>query len=129
MSEPISSARLWAGRVLTALPILVLTLSAAFKLSASPAVIDGFVTKGGFPPGTLLPIAILELLCMLLYAVPRTRVLGAILVAAYLGGATVTHVRQGEPFFIPVVLGIMAWAGLYLTDRRLEKLVPLRTPE
>jgi len=126
--SPATGARLWIGRVLTALPILGLTASASMKLSHSDAVVQGFVTKYGFPESTLLPIGILELFCVVMYAVPRTRILGAILVAAYLGGATVTHVRASEPFVIPVLMGIMAWLGVYLTDRRLEALVPLRAP-
>jgi hypothetical protein len=126
-TAPVTGARLWIGRVLTALPILALTASASMKLSHSQAIVEGFVTKYGFPANTLMPIGILELFCMVLYAVPRTRILGAILVAAYLGGATVTHVRAGEPFITPVVLGIVAWLGVYLTDRRLQELVPLRS--
>lgn len=126
--ERITGARLWIGRVLMALPILALTGSALAKLSHSAAIVDGFVTKAGFPESSLTPIGILELACMITYAVPRTRILGAILVAAYLGGATVAHVRVGDPFFFPVLLGIFAWLGVYLTDSRLKDLVPLRSP-
>lgn len=62
----------------------------------------------------------------MLYAVPRTAVLGAVLVTAYLGGAVATHVRAGEPFSIPIVIGVLVWAGLYLRDARIRALVPLR---
>lgn len=122
-----TKVRLWIGRVLTALPILMLAMSAAMKLSHSAE----FVTKWeamGFAEGLLTPIGLLEVLCLAVYAVPRTRILGAILVTAYLGGATVTHVRTGTPFLIPVVLGVLAWAGVYLTDPRLSALVPFRRP-
>jgi len=119
-------ARLWTGRVLTALPIVALAMSAVMKLSHSPDFVEKWVNGAGFPESTLTPIGILELFCMALYAVPRTRVFGAIMVTAYLGGATVTHVRVGQPFLIPVVLGIFAWLGVYLTDTRLSALVPLR---
>ena len=127
-AKTITGARLWIGRVLTALPILTLTASGVFKLSHSEAVVEGFVTKAGFPESAITPIGLVELLCVAVYAIPRTRVLGAILIAAYLGGATATHVRQGEPFVIPVALGIIAWLGVYLTDRGLRELVPLRSP-
>jgi hypothetical protein len=121
-------ARTWTGRVLTALPILALTMSAAMKLSQAPAFVEKFTGEMGFPASTLVPIGLLELFCMALYAVPRTRILGAILVTGYLGGATVTHVRVGQPFLIPVVLGVIAWLGVYLTDARLTALVPFRSP-
>lgn len=127
-ARAITGARLWIGRVLMALPILGLTTSAVFKLTHSPAIVEGFVTKAGFPESKLTPIGILELFCMAMYAIPRTRILGAILVAAYLGGATATHVRVGDPFIAPVALGIFAWLGVYLTDPRLKDLVPLRSP-
>lgn len=121
-------ARLWAGRVLTALPILILGMSAVMKLSRSPQFLEKWTSEMGFSESTLFPIALLELFCLAVYAVPRTRVLGAILVTGYLGGATVTHLRVGQPFVIPVVVGIFAWLGVYLTDARLHALVPLRSP-
>jgi hypothetical protein len=121
-----SKGMLWGGRVLSALPSLALIMSGGMKLSHAPPVVEGF-TKFGFSLGALTPIGILELACVVLYLVPRTSVLGAILVTAYLGGATVTHVRVGEPFIAPVVLGIFVWLGLYLRDERLRALVPLRS--
>jgi hypothetical protein len=116
----------WMGRVLSALPVLMMLSSAAIKLTHSPRVMEGWVGKGGYPPGTLTPIAIVELACVLLYTIPRTSVLGALLLTAYLGGAVATHVRVGEPFVIPIMVGVIAWAGLYLRDERLHALVPLR---
>lgn len=116
----------WTGRVLSALPVLMMVFSAAMKLTHNPQVMEGWVGKGGYPLGTLTPIAIVELACVLLYVIPRTSVLGALLLTAYLGGAVATHVRVGEPFVIPIILGVMAWAGLYLRDERLHALVPLR---
>ena len=120
--------RIWAGRALTALPILALGLSATMKLSQTPQVLEKFTGEMGFPVSTLVPIALLELFCLALYAFPRTRILGAILVTGYLGGATVTHVRIGDAFVVPVVLGIIAWLGVYLTEARLRALVPFRSP-
>ena len=118
---------LWVGRVLSALPVLMLTFSAVMKFTRSPQVMEGFVGKFGYPEGTLLPIGVVELICALLYAVPRTSVLGAILRTGYMGGATATHVRVSDPWFMAVLLGVVAWAGLYLRDPRLRALLPLRT--
>jgi hypothetical protein len=75
----------------------------------------------------MLRITILEVACALLYAIPQTSVFGAILLTAYLGGATATHVRVGEPFFLPVIVGILVWLGLFLREGRLRALVPLRS--
>jgi hypothetical protein len=119
---------LWTGRAVSALPVLGLGMSATMKLSHAPQFVDMFVNHFGFKESALTGIGILELLCVVLYLIPRTAVLGAILIAAYLGGATVTHVRVGEPFLVPVVLGMLAWLGLYLRDARVRALVPLRLP-
>lgn len=117
---------IWAGRVLTAIPVLMMGMSAVMKLARAPNVLEGWA-KFGYPEGSLLPIGLVELLCVVLYALPRTAVLGAILVAGYLGGATATHVRAGEAVFVaPVILGVLAWAGLFLRDPRLRVLLPLR---
>jgi hypothetical protein len=72
-------------------------------------------------------IIIVEIACAVLYAIPRTSVLGAILLTGYLGGATSTHVRAGEPFYLAVGTGIVVWLGLYLRDERLRALIPLRS--
>lgn len=124
-AAPVSRKRLWAGRVVSALPVAMLIFSAVMKLMRPPAVLEGMVHLG-YPERLAVPIGILELACVLLYAFPRTAVLGAILVTAYLGGATATHVRLGEPYYGPVILGVLAWLGLYLRDPRLQLLVPLR---
>jgi hypothetical protein len=68
-----------------------------------------------------------EIVCALIYAIPRTSVLGAILLTGYLGGATATHVHAGEPFFLPIVVGIAVWLGLFLRDTRVRALVPVRS--
>jgi hypothetical protein len=116
----------WTGRVFSALPVLMMTMSAGMKLSGGPMVATTFVDKFGYPKAALPVIALVELTCAALYLVPRTAVLGAILVTSYLGGAIATHVRVGDVFAIPLVLGILAWAGLYLRDERLQNLIPLR---
>ena len=123
---PVSKAALWTGRVLTAIPVLMLLMSGVMKLMKPPSVVDGFV-KLGFSTGILTGIGILEIVCTLLYIFPSTSVLGAILVTGYLGGATVTTLRVGDPtFWAPAVLGIMAWGGLYLRDPRLRVLIPIK---
>lgn len=98
------------------------------KLSGNPQFAAQFHEHLGYPEGTLLPIAVAEIVGTLLYAVPRTSVFGAVVLTAYLGGATATHVRVGEPFIVPMLLGVMLWLGLFLRDPRLRVLVPLRQP-
>jgi hypothetical protein len=129
VGAPRKGWEVWGGRVASALPVLVLVMSASMKLAHQPMVVDTFVQKLGYPEGSLATIGILELACALIYVVPRTTVLGAVLLTAYLGGAVATHVRVGEPFFGPVVLGVLVWVGLYLRDPRIRALVPLRTTE
>jgi hypothetical protein len=124
-----SRSGLWAGRILTALPALMMTFSAWLKFFGPPEIAQQFTSKYGYPPGSLAIIGVLELACVVLYLVPQTAVLGAILMAAYLGGAVSTHVRAGEPWFAPVLTAAVAWLGLYLRDARLRALLPLRRPE
>ena len=117
----------WVGYALSALPILGLLVSASFKLSHPPQVMEMFVSQLGYQASALLGLALLEIAVVVVYAVPRTAVLGAILMTGYLGGAIATHVRVGQAFLIPLALGVSAWAGLYLRDDRLQALLPLRT--
>jgi len=82
----------------------------------------------GYPPSTLLPVGMVEIACALLYGIPRTSVLGAVLVTGYFGGAVATHVRLLQPAGVgPAVLGALAWIGLFLRDARLRSLLPLRS--
>jgi hypothetical protein len=101
-----------------------------FKLPKPAPVVDSF-KKLGYDPDIAIPIGVLALLCAILYAIPRTAVLGAILLTGYLGGAVATHVRVDDPLFthilFPVYFGVLAWVGLYLRDERLRALVPVRT--
>lgn len=121
-----STARLWTGRILSAVPVLLLIMSAVMKISRRPEVVQGFVGQHGFPASAILPIGIVELLCVVLYLIPWTRVLGAVLLTGYLGGAIVTHVRIGESFLAPLGVGVLLWLGLYLRIPRLGALLPLR---
>lgn len=117
--------QVWTGRVLTALVALLMAFSAIMKLSRQPPVLEGFA-KFGFPENALLPIGVVELACVVLYLVPRTAPIGAILVTGYLGGAIATHVRGGDPFIMPFLIGVVAWVGLGLRDDRIAPL--LRAP-
>ena len=121
-SAPVSKAGLWTGRILSALAVFLFVFTATFNLLEPAAATQGFV-HFGYPEGALLPIAIVELASAILYAIPRTSVLGAILLTGYLGGATATHVRVGEPPIIAIVVGIVVWLGVYLRDQRLRALV------
>ena len=126
-TAPVSKKRLWAGRIVSALPVLMLLFSGVMKLIKPAAVVQGFA-HFGYPESLAFSIGILELACTVVYVIPRTSVLGAILMTAYLGGATATNVRVGDPlFFIPVVLGMLVWGGLFLRDDRLRALILLRT--
>ena len=110
---------------MSALPALMLLFSGVMKLMKPPSVVEGF-TRLGYPASLALGIGIVEIVCVIVYLIPRTSILGAILLTGYLGGATATHVRIGEPFFMPIVLGILVWGGLFLRDDRLRALIPLR---
>ncbi len=108
--------RTWFGYALSAAAILVLLRSALLKLSADPQVVQQVVEHWGYPASSLAGIGLLELTCVLVYALPRTTTLGAVLLTGYFGGAVATHVRIGEPFWIPLAVAAAAWAGLYLRD-------------
>jgi hypothetical protein len=125
---PVSAPALWTGRVLSGLPGLFLLFDGAMKLVKPAPVIEATV-RLGYPESSIVGIGVALLLCTLLYLIPRTAVLGAILLTGYLGGAVATHVRVGADLFpicFPVVFGILLWAGLYLREPRLRALVPLR---
>lgn len=122
----ISKGRLWGGRVVSALPVLGLAMSASMKLMHKPDMAKMFVEHLGYQESTLGTLGVVELLCALLYAVPQTSTLGAILLTGYLGGAVATHVRIGEGFAPAIVLGVLVWGGLFLRDERFGKLLPLR---
>jgi len=121
----VSKKMLWAGRIMSALPVLMLLMSAVMKFMKPASVVEGFAHLG-LPESLALGLGILELACTVVYLIPRTSVLGAILLTGYLGGATATHLRVGDPFFMPVILGMLVWGGLFLRDARLWALIPLR---
>jgi uncharacterized membrane protein YphA (DoxX/SURF4 family) len=122
-----SNKMVWTGRVVSALPALILIFSGVLKLTKPLAVVQGF-KKFGYPERLLLPLGIVEIGCTVVYLIPRTSVLGAILMTGYLGGATATHVRMSDPSFImPVLAGVLVWLGLLLREQGLRPLIPFRT--
>ncbi|HEY6390280.1 MAG TPA: DoxX family protein [Bryobacteraceae bacterium] len=121
---PTSKKMLWAGRIVSALVALFLFADSVMKLLKAAPVLEA-QTRLGWPESLTLALGITLLACTLAYAIPSTSILGAILMTAYLGGATAAHVRVGEPFYFPIVFGVLVWAGLYMRDGRLRALVPL----
>ena len=121
--------QLWTGRVLSALPVVAMTMSGVMKLSHAAGVVQGFA-QFGIPESLITPIGLMEVGCVVIYLLPPTAVLGAILMTGYLGGAVLTHLRagQGPVALAPFVLGVLAWAGLWLRDLRLRALLPARKP-
>ena len=119
---------LWLGRTLSALAILFLTLDAVVKLLRIPAAVEGSAQLG-WPPNVIFPLGLVLVACVAVYLIPRTRVLGAILLTGYLGGAVATHVRVGNPLLshtlFPVYVALFIWGGLWLRDRRLRAALPL----
>jgi hypothetical protein len=117
------------GFVLSTLVILFMLMDATMKLLQLPIVLET-TAQLGWPLSSVVPLGIVLLLCTALYALPRTSVLGAILLTAYLGGAVATQVRIGAPIFSHVLfgtyLGLMLWGGLFLRDERVRALVPFR---
>jgi len=119
----------WLGRagiLVSAIPVAMLLMSAGMKFSGGAEMVEMFVSHLGFPATTLTPIGIAELASTLLYIIPQTAVLGAVLLTGYLGGAITAHLRLGEPVLTPLALGVLVWAGLYLRDARIRALLPLR---
>ena len=117
------------GWVLTVLVGLLLSFSATMKFSFPPQVAEQFVGKFGYPEDLVVAIGITEVCCVVLYLVPRTAVLGAVLLTGYLGGATATHVRVHDDVasvVAPIIAGVVVWLGIYLRDPRVRALLPLR---
>lgn len=118
---------LYAGRAISAVPVLLLTMSAVMKFLATDQVSEGMV-KLGWPASKATLLGVLEISCTILYLIPRTAVLGAILLTGYLGGAIATHVRIDDLWIGPAAAGVVIWIGLWLREPRLRALAPLRSP-
>ena len=128
--EPPSRAALWTGRVASGLVVLFLLADSVGKLLEVGPVLEGFVQLG-YRTGVSQGIGAVVLACGVLYAWPRTAVLGAVLTTGLLGGAIASHVRVGDPLLTHVMfgvyVGVLAWGGLFLREPRLRALIPLRT--
>jgi DoxX-like family len=126
---PISRGALWIGRVLSALSALFLLFDGAMKLLKPSFVVEATV-KLGYSESVIVPLGVVLLACTVIYLIPQTAVLGAILLTGYLGGAVASHLRHEDSLFeilFPVIFGVLLWGGLFLRDRRLHRLVPWRS--
>jgi hypothetical protein len=126
--QPQNMKLVWTGRVISTLVVLPFTMGIYMSFSGNPKGAEG-MAQMGIPVSLLKTLGLLELLCAVLYAIPQTAVLGAILFTGYLGGAIITHMRLGQAVTIPLTVGVLVWLGLYLRDSRLRGLIPLRTLE
>ena len=124
---PTSKGMLWTGRILSGLIVAFMLFTVSFGF-LKPEMSRQGMRDAGYPESVGMPIAIALLVSVLLYAIPRTCVLGAILLTGYFGGAIATHVRLGQPtFVVGLSIAVLAWLGIYLRDARLRALLPLRT--
>jgi len=125
----ISRKALWAGRIISALPALFLLVDGIMKLVKPEPVVKATIELG-YPESVIMALGMILLVGVILYMVPRTAVLGAILLTGYFGGAIAAQVRVGNPLFshvlFPVYLAVLIWGGLFLRDPRLHALIPLR---
>lgn len=120
-----TNTALWTGRILSGLAVLFLAFDLSLKLLRPPMAVEGTVQLG-YPASVLLGLGIIQLICLIVYLIPRTAIIGAILWTGYLGGAIATHVRVGNPLFshilFPIYVAVFLWAGLWLRDRRVSAL-------
>jgi hypothetical protein len=118
---------IWAGRVISVAPVLICLTSARWKLTHSPFYVREWA-RIGWPAVELSGVALLQIACVLLYAIPQTALLGTVLLTGYLGGAIASYTRMGEPYpmLVPLTTCLLAWLGLYLREERLWTLLPIR---
>lgn len=120
-----SKSMLWTGYVLSALPAIFLLVDGGMKL-VKPEFVVTKTVELGFPESAIVPLGIVLIISTLLYLLPQTKIIGAILLTGYLGGAVATHVHAGHGAFeilFPVIFGALLWGGLYLRDARLRALL------
>jgi len=115
----------WSGRVISILLSLLFAMSAFMKMRHGPDVMQGMAHLG-LPKSLITLLASVEISCAVIYAIPATAVLGAILLTGYIGGAILAHMRVGDPFLVQIGFGLFVWLGLYLRENRLKALLPLR---
>jgi hypothetical protein len=126
---PVSKGRLWTGRIISALVVLFLLFDSITKVMKVRQVLEASAQLG-YPVNAIVTIGIILLVCTALYVIPQTAVLGAILLTGYLGGAVAANLRIGSAMFntlFPIVFAALAWAGIFLRERRLGALIPLRS--
>jgi hypothetical protein len=121
-----NKALTWSGRVITGLIGLMLCFSGGAKLANPPGFSKQWVDTLGYPADVASSIGIVEISCIVLYVIPQTSVLGAVLLTGYLGGAVATHVRVHDNFVSPAIVGVFVWLALYLRDPRIRALLPIR---
>ena len=118
--------KLWAGRALTGVAVLFLTVDAGMKLLTLPPAVEA-TTQLGYPASAVFTLGVIQLVCLALYLIPRTAPVGAVLWTGYLGGAVATHFRVSAPLFsntlFPIYIAILIWGGLFLRDRRVSALI------
>ena len=115
---------LWAGWILSALVFVFMAYSAILKLTHNPQAVQGFSALG-LGLGALTALGVVELACVVLFLIPPTAALGAVLLAGYFGGAVMAHLVMHIPLPIPIIFGVVAWLALYLREPRVRPLFPL----
>ena len=130
---PVSKKTLWTGHIISSLVVLFLAFDCVIKfIKPAPQPVADAFAKLGWSVTLAANLGVILLGCTILYTIPRTSMLGAILLTGYLGGAVATHLRVGDPLFshvlFPVYLGVLLWLGLYLRDSRLRAFIPVRDP-
>lgn len=132
MTEPISTRALWASRIMYGIAVLFMLFDTGIKLVRESHAVEG-TTQLGYPDSTVQLLGVIEAVCLLLYLIPRTSVLGMVLMTGYLGGAVATHVRLENPLFshvlFSVYIALLMWGALYLREPRLRALLPFRTEQ
>jgi len=127
--DSVSKGALWTVRVMSAFPILIVLMGSVMKLMRLPAVHEGFA-RAGLSDSLIVPVGLIELICVITYVIPATAVLGAILMTGLLGAACLTSLRIADPTYpLPVILGMLAWGGLFMRDLRVRALIPFRKTE
>lgn len=117
----------WAAWILIVLVTLAFLPSAIMKIFRYPAAVEGF-SRMGLPGGALAAIGIVELVCLALYLIPRTTVLGTLLLTGYLGGATLANIIMRSDFIHALVVGLLVWAGAWIRVPEFRTLIPIRKP-
>ena len=126
--SPVSKVSAWAGRIITTLVVLFLLFDSAGKLMKESHVMEANRLLG-YPESQVVTIGVILLVCTVIYVIPATSILGAVLLTGYLGGAVASNMRISHPAFeclFPVIVGVLVWGGLFLRDASLRTLLPLR---